>query len=231
MNPQHIAIIPDGNGRWAQLKGLSRIEGHKEGIKRVKEIIDASIEFNLKALTLYVFSIENWKRPGREVNALMDLLLFYLKNEMHKLAKRDIKFKAAGEIGMFSQKLQNLIGKFEDITENNKGLILTCAMSYGGRYEIVEAVKKIVRSGVPPETLTEENFPNYLYTAGIPDPDLIIRTSGEKRISNFFLWQSAYSEYYFTDVMWPDFTKKELLRAIEEFRDRDRRYGDVHDVD
>ena len=229
MNPQHIAVIPDGNGRWARLKGLSRIEGHKEGINRVKEIIDASIEFELKALTIYVFSKENWKRPKSEVNALMDLLTFYLNTEMNKLAKRDIQFKAIGEIGMFSSRLQNLIEKFETLTQNNKGLILTCALSYSGRYEIIDAIKKIIRSGIDSETLTEETFAQYLYTAGLADPDLIIRTSGEKRLSNYLLWQSAYSEFYFTDVMWPDFTKKELLRAIEEYKHRDRRYGDIHD--
>lgn len=228
MNPKHIAIIMDGNGRWAKLKGLSRIEGHKEGIKRVREIIKASVELDIKALTLYVFSMENWVRPYHEVSALMKLLQNYLLREMQNLSNDNVRFRAIGEITRFSSSIQNLVRKFEDITKNNTGLMLTCALSYSGRYEIINAVRKIVMNGIDADSITEETINKYLYTTDIPDPDLIIRTSGEMRLSNFLLWQSAYTELYFTNTYWPDFGREELINAIKEFQKRERRFGAVN---
>ncbi|MBI5195747.1 MAG: isoprenyl transferase [Nitrospirae bacterium] len=227
MNLKHVAIIMDGNGRWAELRGLSRIEGHREGIKRVREIIDASIKLNLKALTLYVFSMENWQRPKKEVSALMELLVLYLKSEMRKFAKDNVVFRAIGDLEKFPVTIQKMLKEFEKITAKNTGLMLTGALSYSGREEIMKAVKKMLETGIGPEEINEKSIENYLYTAGIPDPDLIIRTSGEMRLSNFLLWQAAYSEFYFTETLWPDFGKKEFLSAVMEYNKRERRFGTV----
>ncbi len=227
MNLKHVAIIMDGNGRWAESRGLSRIEGHREGIKRVREIIDASIKLNLKALTLYVFSMENWQRPKREVSALMELLVLYLKSEMRKFARDNVVFRAIGDLEKFPVTIQKMLKEFEMITAKNTGLMLTGALSYSGREEIIKAVKKMLGAGIKPEEINEKNVENYLYTAGIPDPDLIIRTSGEMRLSNFLLWQAAYSEFYFTETLWPDFGKKEFLSAVAEYNKRERRFGTV----
>jgi len=225
MKPRHIAIIMDGNGRWARRKGLPRIEGHREGVKRVNEIIDAAIESGLEAITFYTFSMENWRRPKREVNALMSLLHKYLKSEMQRLIDKGIVFKAIGNIGMLPARIQGLLRKFEERTRDNTGLKLISALSYGGRDEIVNAVRNIMRNGVGPQDVDEALIERYLYTAGIPEPDLIIRTSGEMRLSNFLLWQSAYSELYFTETLWPDFGRDEFLRAIREYERRERRFG------
>ncbi|MBI4710569.1 MAG: isoprenyl transferase [Nitrospirae bacterium] len=227
MNLKHVAIIMDGNGRWAELRGLSRIEGHREGIKRVREIIDASIKLNLKALTLYVFSMENWQRPKKEVSALMELLVLYLKSEMRKFAKDNVVFRAIGDLEKFPVTIQKMLKEFEKITANNTGLMLTGALSYSGREEIMKAVKRMFETGIRPEEINEKSIENYLYTTGIPDPDLIIRTSGEMRLSNFLLWQAAYSEFYFTETLWPDFGKKEFLSAVAEYTKRERRFGTV----
>ncbi len=227
MNIQHVAIIMDGNGRWAELRGLPRIEGHREGIKRVRETIDTSIELNLRALTLYVFSMENWQRPSEEVNALMSLLDFYLRQEMHKLAKDNVVFRAIGNIERFPVSIQNLFREFESLTSKNTGLLLIGALSYSGREEILRAVSRILRNGIRPEDINEEVFENHLDTRGIPPPDLIIRTSGEMRLSNFLLWQSAYSELYFTETLWPDFGKDEFISAITEYQKRERRFGTI----
>ncbi len=225
MNIKHVAIIMDGNGRWAELRGLSRVEGHREGVKRVGEIIDASNELKLEALTLYVFSMENWQRPTDEVRALMGLLSLYLRREMKKLAKDNIIFRAIGNIEKLPREIQTLLREFEKLTTNNTGLLLTSAISYGGREEILKAVRRMVEEGLKPEEINENIFGNYLYTKGLPDPDLIIRTSGEMRLSNFLLWQSAYSELYFTETMWPDFRKDEFVTAIREYQKRERRFG------
>lgn len=227
MNIQHVAIIMDGNGRWAELRGLPRIEGHREGIKRVRETIDTSIELNLRALTLYVFSMENWQRPSQEVNALMSLLDFYLRQEMHKLAKDNVVFRAIGNIERFPISIQNLFREFESLTSKNTGLLLIGALSYSGREEILRAVSRILSNGIRPEDINEEVFENHLDTRGIPPPDLIIRTSGEMRLSNFLLWQSAYSELYFTETLWPDFGKDEFISAITEYQKRERRFGTI----
>lgn len=225
MKVKHIAVIMDGNGRWAQQRGLSRIEGHREGIKRVNDIIDESIELKLKALTLYTFSMENWQRPKPEVNALMRFLRSYLKNEMEGLARKNIVFRAIGNLKRLPNGIQALLKDFEDITKNNTGLLLNSALSYSGRDEIVNAVRSIVEEGVPADKIDEKTIQSHLYTYGIPDPDLIIRTSGELRLSNFLVWQSAYSEFYFTETLWPDFSREEFRTAMAEYRKRDRRFG------
>ena len=227
MDIKHVAIIMDGNGRWAELRGLSRIDGHREGVKRVGDIINASIDLDLKALTLYVFSMENWQRPENEVNALMSLLILYLKDEMEKLAKDNIVFKAIGNIEKLPQSIQALLKDFELLTRGNNGLLLTAAISYGGREEILRAVKRMMKDGLTPEEINENTFENYLYTKGLPPPDLIIRTSGEMRLSNFLLWQSAYSELYFSETLWPDFRSDEFISIVMECQKRERRFGSL----
>jgi len=225
MNLRHVAIIMDGNGRWAKMKGLPRIEGHRNGVKKVNEIIDAAIETGLEAVTFYTFSMENWSRPASEINALMRLLSTYIRSEMHRLHKQNVIFRAIGKLERLPSGVQKLLADFEDLTKNNSGLIVTTALSYGGREEIVNAVKRIAEMGISASAIDESVVASNLYTVGIPDPDLIIRTSGEMRLSNFLLWQAAYAEFYFTDILWPDFSRDEFKSAIEEFRQRDRRFG------
>jgi undecaprenyl diphosphate synthase len=215
----------DGNGRWAKLRGLPRIEGHRNGVKRVNEIIDAAIDQKLKAITFYTFSMENWQRPKAEINALMRLLKNYIKSEMLRLHKQNIVFRAVGNIERLSSGVQKVLKDFEELTKHNKGLIVASALSYGGRAEIVNAAKNIIDKGLRAKDINEEVFESHLYTAGIPNPDLIIRTSGEMRLSNFLLWQSAYSEFYFTETLWPDFDRDEFISAIMEYRGRERRFG------
>lgn len=227
MIAEHVAIIMDGNGRWAMRRGLSRIEGHKEGIKRVKEVIDISIELNIKSLTLYVFSMENWKRPSAEVNALLQLFEWYLKKNMQELIDKNVRFKAIGEIKLFPSSVQELVYEFEIRSKNNTGLLLVGAMSYSSRSEIIRAIKRLAADNFDFQKLTEETFGQYLDTSGIPDPDLIIRTSGEIRLSNFLLWQAAYSELYFTDDCWPDFKREKFLQALRDYENRERRFGKV----
>jgi undecaprenyl diphosphate synthase len=225
MKLKHIALIMDGNGRWAKRRGLPRIEGHRNGVKRVNEIIDAALEHHLKAVTFYTFSMENWRRPKPEINALMALLKNFIRTEMKRLHSKNIVFRAVGDIERLPSGVQKVLREFEGLTRHNTGLIVSSALSYGGRAEIVNAVKKIVEKGVRPEEVDEEMVESFLYTAGIPDPDLIIRTSGEMRLSNFLLWQSAYTEFYFTDIHWPDFGREEFRAAISEYKSRERRFG------
>ena len=225
MNIKHAAIIMDGNGRWAQQRGLPRIEGHRNGVKRVNEIIDTAVEQKLKAVTFYTFSMENWQRPAAEVNALMRFLSKYLRNEMQRLHEMNIVFRAIGDINRLPTGVQKLINKFESLTENNTGLIVTSALSYGGRTEIVHAVQNIIKEGISAEDIDESVIGSHLYTIGIPEPDLIIRTSGEMRTSNFLIWQAAYAELYFTDILWPDFGRDEFITALSEYNNRDRRFG------
>ena len=231
MNIKHVALIMDGNGRWAKKRGLSRIEGHRRGVKRVNEMIDAAIKHDLRAITFYTFSMENWGRPAPEVNALMKILSSFIKSEMKRLSGLNIVFRAIGNIDKLPKGVQALLKKFEDFTKDNTGVIVTSALSYGGRAEIVDAVKKLIAKGVRPEDVDEKMLESHLYTVGIPDPDLIIRTSGEMRLSNFLLWQSAYSEFYFTKTLWPDFDTKEFASALEEFRSRERRFGALPEED
>jgi undecaprenyl diphosphate synthase len=222
---KHVALIMDGNGRWAKQRGLPRIEGHRNGVKRVNEIIDTAVEIGLQAVTFYTFSIENWNRPVTEVRALMRILDKYLRSEMNRLHKMNIVFRAVGNIEKLPDNIRKLLSDFEGLTKHNTGLILSSALSYGSRAEIVAAVKKIIKNGVRGKEVDEKLFESYLYTAGIPDPDLIIRTSGEMRLSNFLLWQAAYSEFYFTETLWPDFGRKEFIAAINEYKGRERRFG------
>jgi len=225
--PKHVGIIMDGNGRWAESRGLPRIEGHRRGVERSKEVIEVSVELGLKALTLYAFSTENWQRPSSEVTTLMKLLELYLKKELDGLIKNGIVYKTIGETWRLPEHIQNIIKNAEEKTSSNKGMILTTALSYSGRNEILRAIKKLLNADVRPEELTEDLFNAYLDTAGLLPPDLIIRTSGEMRVSNFLLWQAAYAEFYFTDTLWPDFTKDEFLLAIQDFQRRERRFGAI----
>jgi len=226
--PAHIGIIMDGNGRWAKLRGLSRIEGHRQGARRTKDIINSAIRVGVRALTLYAFSIENWSRPEEEVSTLMGLLEYYLKVEIEELIqKKNIVFRVIGDKERLPENIQQLIADLETRTRHNQGMILSPAISYGGRDEILRAVRKIIDDGISPEKLDEKTFEQYLDTAGLPSPDLIIRTSGEKRLSNFLIWQGAYSEFYFTDTLWPDFTEDEFFTAVGDYQKRDRRFGSI----
>jgi len=227
--PQHIAVIMDGNGRWAKARGLPRLAGHKKGAEAVRRIVKNSGELGIKYLTLYSFSSENWNRPLEEISGLMGLLRRYLKSEIAELHGKDVRFKVIGNRSRLADDIVRLIEDAETMTERNTGLTLVLALSYGGRQEIAEAVRNIAKSTelglIKSEAIDEDVFSAYLNTASMPDPDLLIRTSGEKRISNFLLWQLAYAEMYFTDKYWPEFGKSDLVDAIEEFQKRDRRFG------
>jgi len=229
--PQHIAIIMDGNGRWAALRNEPRTFGHEAGVKAVKEVVRASGELGLKYLTLYTFSVENWKRPKAEVDALMPLLLRTTRDQISELIKNDVKLVTTGRIGGLSAARRTVLSEAVKRTRNNKGLVLNLALNYGGRTEILDAVKAIangVKAGmIDLPDISEELFSSFLYTANIPDPDLLIRTSGEQRISNFLLWQTSYTELYIIDTLWPDFGRKELFEAIVEYQKRERRFGKV----
>jgi len=227
--PNHIAVIMDGNGRWAKARGLPRLAGHRKGADAVREIIKNSSKLGVKYLTLYSFSSENWKRSKEEVSGLMGLLRRYMKSEIAELHAKDVRFKVIGERARLDSDIIRLIEDAEHMTERNTGLTLILALSYGGRQEIAEAVRNIAKSAelglIKSEAVDEDVFSAYLNTAGIPDPDLLIRTSGEQRISNFLLWQLAYAELYFTKKLWPEFKECDLIDAIEEFQKRDRRFG------
>ena len=231
--PRHIAIIMDGNGRWARMRSLPRVAGHRAGIAAVRDIVETSARLGCQVLTLYAFSVENWKRPRPEVDTLMALLREYLRKELHTLQANDITFRVIGRIDELSAVVRRELCEGIKATRSNTGMQFNIALSYGGRAEIVDACNRIVRdrsSIARPEAIDEEEFSRYLYTAGQPDPDLLIRTSGELRISNFLLWQIAYAEIWVTDTLWPDFRTKELLRAIVDYQKRKRRYGKVEDT-
>jgi undecaprenyl diphosphate synthase len=217
----------DGNGRWAKKRGLPRFFGHRKGVDSVRKIVRASAEFGIKYLTLYVFSSENWERPQSEINKLMKLLEELLIKEEPELNKNNVRVRAIGQIERLPQKVQDSLNYMINKTKDNTGLVLVLALSYSGRNEIIDAIKKIAREKKDFAVLTSEEFSNYLYDFLLPDPDLLIRTAGEMRISNYLLWQSAYTEFYFTEVLWPDFDKKELLVAIEDYSQRKRRFGKV----
>lgn len=224
--PNHIAIIMDGNGRWAKSKMLPRAMGHKEGAKTLDKILNYCAEIGVKYLTVYAFSTENWKRPEKEVNALMKLFSDYMKKERKKLMTNEIRFMVSGRREGVDPKLVKEIEELEELTRNNKKITLNIAFNYGGRAEIVDAVNKAISEGR--SEIKEEEFSRYLYN-DIPDPELLIRTSGEIRISNFLLWQIAYSEIYVTDLYWPEFNEKELDKAISSFNKRDRKFGGLKD--
>ena len=227
--PRHVAIIMDGNGRWAQNNSLPRIEGHWAGVKAVDRIVTLSRKLKLEALTLYSFSDENWNRPSAEISTLMKILDFYLKKEVKRMKDENIRFNTIGHVEDLPTAIQKLIRYSIDDTSNNTGMILTLALSYGGRQEIIDAVKNIaeqVRLGqIRPEEIDLSMFESVLSTHPIPDPDLIIRTSGERRISNFLLYQSAYTELHYNNVLWPDFSDDDFINAIIDFQNRDRRFG------
>lgn len=229
--PQHVAIILDGNGRWAKAKGMPRNYGHAQGSKNVEKICEEAWRMGIKYLTVYAFSTENWNRPKEEVNALMKLLRNYMKTCLKTAAKNDMKVRVIGDITKLDEDIQKRILELEEATKNNGGLNFQIAISYGSRDEITRAVRTLaedVKEGkLMPEEVNEACIERYLDTHDIPDPDLLIRTSGEQRLSNYLLWQLAYTEFYFTDVPWPDFSKQELEKAIEQYNRRDRRYGGV----
>jgi len=225
----HVAIIMDGNGRWAKGRGLPRPMGHRAGIEAVRRTIAAAGKANVGYLTLYSFSAENWRRPAAEIGELMSLLRFYLRSELANLHKENIRVRIIGERKKLPTDIVELIEHAEDLTQDNRALVLTLALNYGGRQEITAAArglaKAVERGQLQADAIDEHVLQSFLFTGGMPDPDLVIRTSGEKRISNFLLWQSAYAEYVFMDVLWPDFDEPHLLQAIDEYRQRDRRYG------
>ena len=229
--PEHIAIIMDGNGRWARKRGLPRVAGHKEGISAVVKIVKAAVKCNVKVLTLYTFSTENWKRPKTEVDVILRLPKEFLQVYLPELISNNVRIEAIGDMGKLPAHTREAVQYAIDRTRDNDGLQLNFALNYGSRNEILHAIKEmyadINEAKLSLEDLDEEQFSKYLYTEGLPEPDLLIRTGGEKRLSNFLLWQLAYTEFWFTDVLWPDFSEKEFLHALEEYGERKRRYGGI----
>jgi len=225
--PYHVGIIMDGNGRWAQARGLPRIVGHRAGTENLRRILRACVEFGIKILTIYAFSTENWNRPLNEVRGLMLILEQVIDRELADLNKNGVQIRHIGRIEGISERLRKRIRKAVETTKDNDSLILNVAFNYGGRAEILDAARSLLRKGVSPDTLTEEMFANHLYTAGLPDPDLIIRTGGDMRLSNFMIWQAAYAEIYSTPTFWPDFDQEELRKALLDYASRERRFGRV----
>jgi undecaprenyl diphosphate synthase len=229
--PRHVAIIMDGNGRWARLRHKPRVEGHRAGIDAVRDVVETSARMGLEVLTLYAFSVENWKRPKSEVSTLMSLLKRYLRMELDTLLKNNIRFQVIGRMEELPGDVQGELRRGMDRTRERTGLLFNIALNYGGRAEIIDAVKELVREalagGGDAGAIDEARLASHLYTAGQPDPDLLIRTSGEMRVSNFLLWQIAYAEIWVTDVLWPDFRRKHLLQAVAAFQKRERRYGGI----
>ena len=227
--PQHIAIIMDGNGRWAQAQGKNRVVGHKAGVDSVRAVVKGARKAGVKALTLFAFSSENWQRPEKEVNVLMDLFMYVLTKEVKRLHKNDIRFQVIGDLSRFSDKLQKSIKKSEQLTASNKGLILSVAANYGGRWDIANAAKQLAKqvqnNEISLDDIHEDSLNKHTCLAELPELDLLIRTGGDYRISNFLLWQAAYAEFYFTEILWPDFNEEQFEKAIDVFDQRERRYG------
>ncbi|HUW11216.1 MAG TPA: polyprenyl diphosphate synthase [Anaerolineae bacterium] len=223
--PRHIAIIMDGNGRWARARGLPRVAGHRAGTQNIRRVLEACVEHSIEILTVYAFSTENWGRPGAEVRALMHLLERSLDEQLPELHAQGVQIRHSGSLDRVSESLIARIGNALELTRENERIILNVAFNYGGRAEIVQAVRRLLADGVASADVDEELFERYLYTAGLPDPDLIIRTAGEMRLSNFLIWQGAYAEYYSTLKYWPDFDREELRIALEAYAGRDRRFG------
>src|SRR5918994_607733 len=226
--PAHIAIIMDGNGRWAAQRHLPRVEGHRAGIESVRDAVETSARLGIGELTLYAFSVENWKRPITEVSALMTLLKRYLRLELDAINRNNIRFRVIGRNDELSDDVLRELEAGQAATARNTGMLFNIALNYGGRAEIVDAARRAIQAGIRAEDLDERKFAEFLYTAGQPDPDLLIRTSGEMRISNFLLWQIAYAEIWVTDTLWPDFRMRHLLAAIPDYQKRDRRYGGIN---
>jgi undecaprenyl diphosphate synthase len=227
--PAHIAVIMDGNGRWAAERNLPRVEGHRAGIESVRSSVELSARLGLEVLTLYAFSVENWKRPRTEVAVLMGLLKRYLRLELATLLKNNIRFRVIGSQRELDSDVCSELDQAQDQTASNTGMVFNIALNYGGRAEIVSAARRALETGIDPSELDEARFAGLLYTAGQPDPDLLIRTSGEMRVSNFLLWQIAYAEIWVTETYWPDFRARHLLEAVLAYQKRDRRYGGIHE--
>ncbi len=225
--PVHVGIIMDGNGRWAQARGLPRLAGHQAGTENLRRILRATVEFGVRILTIYAFSTENWERPREEVEGLMDIMERMIDRELPELHREGVQIRHIGRLDRVPERLKEKIRYALDLTRDNQRLILNVAFNYGGRAEIVDAVRRIIQDGIPAEQVDEALIARYLYTAGLPDPDLIIRTSGEMRVSNFLIWQGAYAEYYVTPVYWPDFDKDEYYKALSEYARRERRFGRI----
>jgi undecaprenyl diphosphate synthase len=225
--PAHVAIIMDGNGRWAAQRHLPRVEGHRAGIDSVRDVVETSARLGIEVLTLYAFSVENWKRPRTEINTLMTLLKRYLRLELSTLLRNNIRFRVIGRDEELSPDVRHELEIGIRQTMNNTGMLFNIALNYGGRAEIVDAAKRVIAAGIHAEDLDERRFGEFLYTSGQPDPDLLIRTSGEMRVSNFLLWQIAYSEIWVTETLWPDFRRRHLLEGVLAYQKRDRRYGGI----
>lgn len=225
--PKHIGFIMDGNGRWAKERGLRRSDGHRQGVENLQRVLEACGEFGVEYVSIYAFSTENWHRPKAEVNFLMQIIDYYIDRELKNLHEKGVRLWHIGDLSALAPRLQRKIQAAIDLTANNKKLVLNVAFNYGGRAEIVHAVQEIVKAGIPAEEITEELLSQHLYTANQPDPDLIVRTGGEYRLSNFLVWQATYAEYYSTPTFWPDFDRDELRKAIEHFGSRERRFGEV----
>ncbi len=225
--PAHVAIIMDGNGRWAARRHLPRVEGHRAGIDSVRDVVETSARLGIGVLTLYAFSVENWKRPRAEVNTLMLLLKRYIRLELETLNRHNIRFKVIGRSEELAPDVQHELDLGIERTSGNTGMLFNIALNYGGRTEILDAARRAMRSGMAPSDLDERAFSSFLYTGGQPDPDLLIRTSGEMRVSNFLLWQIAYAEIWVTETLWPDFRRRDLLNAVLAYQKRDRRYGGI----
>ena len=225
--PRHVAIIMDGNGRWAAERQLPRVEGHRAGVEAVRDVVETSARLGLEVLTLYAFSVENWKRPAAEVSTLMMLLKRYLGLELATLLRNNIRFNVIGRVEALPPDIRTELLEAEHKTAKNTGMLFNIALNYGGRTEIVDAARRILSAGLAPQDLDEDRFAQFLYTAGQPDPDLLIRTSGEMRVSNFLLWQIAYAEIWVTDTMWPDFRCRHLLEGVVAYQKRDRRFGGI----
>lgn len=225
--PYHVGIVMDGNGRWAQQRGQPRVFGHRAGTENIRRVLEASINAGIKALTIYAFSTENWSRPPAEVRALMQLLSRTIRDQLKELHENGVQIRHSGSLIGISDTLKRQIAEALELTRNNDRIILNVAFNYGGRAEIIDAVQRIIADGLRPEEVTEDMFSHYLYTQGLADPDLIIRTGGEYRLSNFLIWQAAYAEYYATPTYWPDFDENELRLALVAYTERDRRFGKV----
>lgn len=225
--PRHVAIIMDGNGRWAASRGLARIEGHERGTENIRQITQAAGEIGIKYLTLWAFSTENWRRPREEVEGILAILSHAIDSETEELHRQGAQLRHIGELDALAPDLQKSIRDAIQLTQGNTKLVLTLAFNYGGRQEVLQAVKQVIRDGLTPEDITEESFGDRLFTKDIPDPDLIIRTSGEYRMSNFLIWQAAYAEFFFTSRFWPDFGPDDLREAVADYMRRERRFGDI----